>query len=111
MAESDEERYRKRRQLMGEILADIAGHAESVSKERCPYMNKGRECTARFRCRNQLPQEGKPRFRCGHDGTFDYRTAWEMRPDSYDKTREKLKRIREEGERRRREASGRRDAG
>jgi hypothetical protein len=34
-----------------------------------------------------------------------------MRPDSYDKTREKLKRIREEGERRRRETNGRQDAG
>jgi hypothetical protein len=58
-------------------------------------------CTAQFRCRNQQVPEGGGSLICGHDGKFDYRLAWETRPDAYDKTREKLRRIREEAERRR----------
>jgi hypothetical protein len=110
MVASDEERYRERQQRLTEILADIAGHAHVVSKDRCPYKNKAGECTAQFRCRNQRPFDGGQNpFLCGHDGTFDYRTAWETRPETYEKTREKLKRIREEAARRR--AGGARDAG
>jgi len=108
MAESDEERFLERRQRMSEILADIAGHAKSVSTLRCPYKNKPGECTAQFRCRNQQFGEGGGRSRCGHDGTFDYRVAWETRPETYDRTREKLRRIREEAARRR-EAGGPQD--
>jgi hypothetical protein len=110
MVPSDEERVRERRRRISEILADIAGHAESVSKQRCPYKNKPGECTAQFHCRNQRPGEAGGPLLCGHDGTFDYRVAWETRPETYDRTREKLRRIRDEA-RRRREAGGPRDAG
>ncbi len=110
MAGSDEERILERRRRITDILADIAGHAAAVSKERCPYKNKPGECTAQFRCRSQrTAEEGGPPL-CGHDGTFDYRLAWETRPDTYDKTREKLRRIREEAAQRRRVTDGRRDA-
>jgi hypothetical protein len=97
---SDEKQYQERLQRIGGLLADIAGHAQEVSKERCPYKNKPGLCTAQFKCRNQqpLPEGG---FRCGHDGTFDYRSAWEVRPDSYEKTREKLRKIREDAAERR----------
>jgi hypothetical protein len=106
MVGSDEERFRERRQRISEILADIAGHAQSVSVLRCPYKNKPGECTAQFRCRNQRPSATGGPLLCGHDGTFDYRVAWETRPETYDRTREKLRRIREEAARRRREADG-----
>jgi hypothetical protein len=109
MVESDEERFRERRQRITEILADIAGHAQSVSTLRCPYKNKPGECTARFRCRNQRRPDTGGALLCGHDGTFDYRVAWETRPETYDRTREKLRRIREEAARRR-EAANPRDA-
>src|SRR6266508_4002549 len=102
MAESDEERYRERLQRITEILSDIAGHAQFVSKERCPYKNKAGLCTARFRCRNQRSQPGEGGLVCGHDGKFDYRLAWETRPDTYERTREKLRQIRNEAVRRRR---------
>lgn len=92
---SDEEQYQERLQRITGILSDIAGHAQAVSKERCPYKNKPGLCTAQFKCRNQQPVEDGG-FICGHDGTFDYRLAWESRPDTYEKTREKLRKIREE---------------
>jgi hypothetical protein len=110
MAESDEKRYRERLQRITGILSDIAGHAQSVSKERCPYKNKAGLCTAQFRCRNQRSPEGGGLV-CGHDGKFDYRLAWETRPDTYEKTREKLRRIREEAERRRRNSNRPQDIG
>ena len=110
MVGSDERDYEERRQRIAEILADIAGHAQSVSKERCPYKNKAGFCTAQFRCRNQQPgPDVTSPLICGHDGKFDYRTAWETRPDTYDKTREKLRRIREEAELRRKNSAPRQD--
>ncbi len=55
MTIADEEQYQQRLDLLTDILADIAGHAQAVSKERCPYMTVQRACTAKFRCRNQRP--------------------------------------------------------
>lgn len=102
---SDEKQYQERLRRIGGLLADIAGYAQEISKERCPYKNKPGLCTAQFKCRNQQPlQEGG--FRCGHDGTFDYRSAWEVRPDSYEKTRDKLRKIREEAAERRKASGG-----
>ena len=112
MAESDDERYQQRLRRMTEILADIAGHAQATAKHRCPYKNKPGLCTAQFRCRNQqVSATGDGGLVCGHDGTFDYRVAWETRPDAYGKTREKLRRIREEAEKRRRDSRGPQGAG
>lgn len=111
MAETDEERYRERLRRITGILSDIAGHAQSVSKERCPYKNKAGLCTAQFRCRNQrTPQVGGDLI-CAHDGNFDYRLAWETRPDTYERTREKLRQVRSEAEHRRRNAKGPQDTG
>ena len=110
MADSDEQRVQERRQRMTEILADIAGHAQATARERCPYKSKPGLCTAKFSCRNQQPAAvGGGSFICGHDGAFDYRTAWETRPDAYEITRAKLRRIREEAELRRRSERGTQD--
>ncbi len=99
MSGNEDERYQVRLDRLTDILADIAGHAQEVSKDRCPYMAVTRACTAQFRCRNQQPAaDVAGGSTCGHDGTFDYRSAWESRPDSYEKTREKLRRIREEAD-------------
>jgi hypothetical protein len=105
MTKIDKEAYQERLRRMTEVFSEIVGHADQVSKGRCPYMNRKRLCTAAFRCRNQRPDPaGGDQPVCGHDGTFDYRLAWESRPDSYDKVREKLRRIRADAARRR--ASG-----
>lgn len=99
------EAFRERIRRMTELLAGIAGHAQDSARDRCPYMNIRRLCTAEFRCRNQRPApEGADRpFACGHAGGFDYRNAWESRPASYEETRAKLRRIREEAAARRRD--------
>jgi hypothetical protein len=101
MTKIDKEAYHERLRRMTEVFSEIVGHADQVSKERCPYMNRQRLCTAAFRCRNQRRTEGGTQATCGHDGTFDYRLAWESRPDSYDKVRDKLRRIRADAARRR----------
>lgn len=112
MEDSEEKRVLERRQRMTEILADIAGHAQSTARERCPYMSKPGMCTAQFKCRNQRPTEDEAgAFKCGHDGTFDYRSAWEARPDAYEITRAKLRKIRTEAEQRRRGAGDPEDRG
>jgi hypothetical protein len=99
MTESVEERYDERLSRLSEILADIAGHAQDVSRARCPYKSKPGLCTAKFSCRNQQPTvDAGSSLACTHDGTFDYRLAWESRPESYDKVRAKLQRIRAEAE-------------
>ena len=103
MSKSEDERYDERLARLSEILADIAGHAQTVSLERCPYKSKPGLCTAKFSCRNQKPVgDAKSNIACTHDGTFDYRLAWDSRPESYDKVRAKLQRIRAEAEQARR---------
>ena len=108
MSKSEDERYDERLSRLGEILADIAGHAQTVSLERCPYKSKPGLCTAKFSCRNQQPAgTADGAYACAHDGTFDYRLAWESRPEAYDKVRAKLQRIRAEAaEARRARAAG-----
>ena len=112
MSKTEDERYQERLARLTDILSDIAGHAQDVSKERCPYKSKPGLCTAKFSCRNQLPAlEVGGSFVCSHDGTFDYRNAWEARPDAYEKTREKLRRIREDAERARQARTEPKDGG
>jgi hypothetical protein len=102
MSKIDKLAYQERLRRMTEMFADIVGHADVVSKERCPYMSRARRCTAAFRCRNQRRPDGADgQPVCGHDGTFDYRLAWESRPDSYDTVRRKLRQIRADGAQRR----------
>ncbi len=82
MSKSEDERYDERLARLSEILADIAGHAQTVSLERCPYKSKPGLCTAKFSCRNQQPSgDADGTLACAHDGTFDYRLAWESRPE------------------------------
>ena len=33
---------------------------------------------------------------CGHDGAFDYRDAWESNPDTYDKAKAKIDKIKKQ---------------
>ena len=102
MKKIDNDAYQARLQRMVEMLSGIAHQADKVSKERCPYMNKAHLCTAMFSCKNQRPSKiNADKIGCGHDGTFDYRLAWESRPETYEQTREKLKEIRSEAERKR----------
>lgn len=103
MSGNDPEAFRDRIRQIGEMFASIADQAREMSRDRCPYRDRLDLCTARFRCRNQRPAPaGAERaLACGHDGRFDYRSAWEMRPETYEMTRAKLRRIREEAAARR----------
>lgn len=103
MAGADPEAIRERIRRMTELFSEIAGHAETQSRSRCPYRDRSDQCTARFRCRNQrpAPDGAGPAHACGHDGRFDYRSAWEVRPESHERTRERLRRVREEARERR----------
>ena len=38
---------------------------------------------------------------CGHDGAFDYRSAWETDPESFDKAKVKIDKIKREAAHRR----------
>ena len=91
MAKIDESEYRKRLQRVSEIFADMVGHAEVLSRHRCPYRDRHDRCTASFRCRSQLAQDGAdaPAL-CTHDGRFDYRLAWETEPASYDRAKRRI---------------------
>ena len=102
MKKIDSEAYQARLQRMVEMLSGIADQADKVSKERCPYMNKSHLCTAIFHCKNQRPSKiNSEKISCTHDGAFDYRLAWESRPEKYEQVRKRLKKIRSEAERKR----------
>jgi hypothetical protein len=92
---------------ISEMFTDMVAHAEAVCKTRCPYRDRKDRCTAEFRCRNQRQPEtaGAPLI-CGHDGEFDYRSAWESNPLAHARTKKKLGEIRD-GATRRRAASRR----
>jgi len=86
--------YEKRLERLGEIYSGIMGHADHQALFRCPYKNRFDQCTAKFGCRNKR----KPKMDgqlpvCTADDKIDYRPAWEMDPESYDKAREELKTI------------------
>ncbi|MBI00883.1 MAG: hypothetical protein CL783_00165 [Chloroflexi bacterium] len=102
MKKIDNAAYQARLQRMLEMFSGIADQADEVSKERCPYMNKSHLCTAIFHCKNQRPSKiNSEKISCTHDGAFDYRLAWESRPEKYEQVRERLKKIRSEAERKR----------
>ncbi len=105
MSDSNMEAFQKRLDRMSAIFSDIVAHAEEQSLTRCPYRNRFDLCTAMFRCRNQLPTEdGNPDdLACGHDGTFDYRSAWESNPRAVKRTKERIGRIKRDAEQRRRD--------
>ena len=88
---------------MSQIFADVVEHAERLSLERCPYRDRNDHCTALFRCRNQRPVENEADvLSCGHDGTFDYRSAWESNPRAEARVKDKIATIKREAELKRR---------
>ena len=86
--------FQKRLDRITEIFSDIVGHADDVSRNRCPYRDRFDRCTAEFRCRNQKPPRvGDALEQCGHDGRFDYRSAWQSDPGSYRRAKDKIDKI------------------
>ena len=106
MSDTEIHAYQERLDRIGEIFKDLVAHAEVSSRTRCPYRDRHDLCTALFRCRNQLasPTEAD-QLTCGHDGTFDYRTAWEAHPRAKDRAKEKIATIKRDAEALRRAGS------
>ena len=102
MQKISQEEYQERLDRITEIFSGMIEHADEQSQSRCPYRNRHDECTAKIRCRNQRPaaQAGSLQI-CSHDGKFDYRDAWDSDPQSVEKARDKVSRIKKQaGERR-----------
>lgn len=102
---ADRRAFQERLDRIAALFTDIVARAEVSSRTRCPYRNRRDLCTALFRCRNQLPAGGGGRLACGHDGTFDYRSAWESHPRAGARAKEKIAAIKDEAEARRRNGS------
>lgn len=99
---ADKDDYRKRLDRISEIFADVVANAEVSAQSRCPYRDRNDLCTALFRCRNQLPVDGDSEaLSCGHDGKFDYRSAWETHPRAKVRAKQKIADIKSEAEARR----------
>lgn len=100
--------FQERLDRMAAIFSDIVSQAEESILTRCPYRNRFDLCTALFRCRNQQPApDGDPDdLSCGHDGRFDYRSAWESNPRAVELTKQRIVRIKRDAERRRRGRRG-----
>ncbi|MBT3978418.1 MAG: DUF4445 domain-containing protein [Rhodospirillaceae bacterium] len=98
--------YQQRLDQMTEIFAEILGNAQDkvmdpVSGQgRCPYRSAKDICTAKFGCANREDPRGSRDSGaepvCAHDGTLDFRGAWETRPENYQKTKEKIKDVRQQ---------------
>jgi hypothetical protein len=78
MQRIDPKEYQERLDRITELFAQIAVHADELSRMRCPYKNRLGCCTAQFGCRNKR----KPRAAgelpvCAGDDKLDYRGAWE----------------------------------
>ncbi len=102
MAKLDPKEVQKRIDRISEMFSEIVSHAETVSLVRCPYRDRNDYCTADFRCRNQRPSatDDMPHG-CGHDGNFDYRSAWESKPLEHERIKKKIQDIRKGVTRRR----------
>ena len=102
MTRIDKAEYQKRLDRLTEIFSDMVVHADESSRHRCPYRNRFDQCTAAIRCRNQQPPRaaGEP-AQCGHDGRFDYRSAWESDPNTYHRAKDKIEKIKDTAGRRR----------
>lgn len=101
----DPDQVQQRFDRLTEIFSGIVDQAEVSSLIRCPYRDANDLCTARFKCRNQEPNDAEPEvMTCGHDGAFDYRPAWESSPRAWDRMNQKVAEIREEASIRRRES-------
>lgn len=104
MSDNDKQAFQERLDRIEKIFSDLVANAEVSSRTRCPYRDRHDLCTAMFRCRNQQASpDDTDQLVCGHDGTFDYRTAWEAHPRSELRARKKIETIRREAETSRRE--------
>lgn len=84
--------YEERLNRLGEILADIAKHADTQSQMRCPYKNRFDQCTAQFGCRNKRKPRAEGELpHCASNDKLDYRSAWETDPESFAPLRQRLK--------------------
>ncbi len=97
----DKADFQRRIDRMSEIFADIAEKATETSRTRCPYRDRHDLCTAEFRCRNQLPETADG-MACGHEGGFDYQSAWESDPLLHERAKKRIARNKERAEARRR---------
>ena len=87
----DGSKYEKSRKKLTQILTDIARHAQTQSLTRCPYKNKLDQCTAQFGCRNKRKPIAESELpACASDDRLDYRSAWEVDPQSYEFMHQKL---------------------
>lgn len=111
MSDLDKQAFQDRLDRMAAIFGDIVSHAEESILTRCPYRDRFDLCTALFRCSNQMPTEkGEPDdLACGHDGVFDYRSAWETNPRALKRTQERIGRIKRDAARRRESQQPERD--
>ncbi len=104
MAKIDPKDIQERMDRISEIFTDMVSHAETVSKTRCPYRDRKDRCTAEFRCRNQQKPDADGVLACGHDGKFDYSSAWESNPLAHARSKKKVSQIRADAVRRRAES-------
>ena len=74
--------FQKRLNRLNDIFNELVVVAEESWKTRCPYRDRRALCTAQFSCRNQEWDSTNDGVipTCGHEGSFDYRSAWEKSP-------------------------------
>lgn len=90
--------YEQRLDRISGIFEEILENAQGkiVGQGRCPYRSAKDICTAKFGCGNREdPHDKGDEPLCGHDGTLNFRSAWETRPESYQKTKEKILKVKE----------------
>lgn len=102
MSKIDKEAVQRRLERIAELFAGMVRHADEQSRQRCPYRDRHDHCTAQFSCRNQERAAGPDApIVCTHDGRFDYRSAWETKPESRERAKRKLAEIKAAARRRR----------
>jgi len=102
MAKIDKRAVQQRLDRITELFAGMVRHADEQSRHRCPYRDRHDHCTAQFSCRNQRRGRGaEAPIACTHDGRFDYRSAWEAKPESHERAKRKLAEIKTAARRRR----------
>ncbi len=122
MAGPSKKDYQQRLDQITGIFTDIMGEAQEQvqagGQGRCPYRSAKDVCTAKFGCANrERPKKaagndaGNTEPICAHDGTLDFRNAWESRPENYQKTKDKIVTVRKQAAEKRaeRQVGGRED--
>ncbi|MCH2211263.1 MAG: ASKHA domain-containing protein [Fuerstiella sp.] len=83
MDKIDPGEFRKRLDTITKIYGRISEHARKQSLMRCPYKNRFDKCTAGFGCRYQRkPAVEGELLICSSDDQLNYRSAWDVEPDS-----------------------------